>query len=230
MRILLLLMMAWSLPLSAQFHGQAAVNFIVGVPQNEFETNVDNNGYGIDLEGGVVFAPAPFMLGGDIGFLVYGSESRNEPFSTTIPDVTVDVNTTNNIVFANLFLRLQPDFGFVKPYADGIIGFKYLFTRTTIENEGFDDEEIASSTNFDDTAFSYGFGGGVHIRLTTLGGFENETGPTLLLHLGARLLKGSEAEYLKEGSIRRENGEVEFDVEKSETDILLFRIGLGLEF
>ena len=38
----------------------------------------------------------------------YGSEKREEPWSMTIPDVFVDVKTTNDLLAAHLFLRLQP--------------------------------------------------------------------------------------------------------------------------
>jgi len=32
-----------------------------------------------------------------LGFLVYGSETREESFSITVPDVLLNVTTTNNI-------------------------------------------------------------------------------------------------------------------------------------
>lgn len=41
-----------------------------------------------------------------------------------------------------------------------------------------------------------------------------------------RYLRGGRAEYLKEGSIRRENGSVFFDVLNSRTDVVTLQIGV----
>jgi len=49
---------------------------------------------------------------------------------------------------------------------------------------------------------------------------------SLYLDLKARYLFGSEAEHLKEGSVKLENGRVTYDVSKSKTD--LFQIYLGI--
>ena len=47
------------------------------------------------------------MIGADLAFMIYGSETRQEPFSLTIPDVTVEVETSNNIVLLHALARLQ---------------------------------------------------------------------------------------------------------------------------
>ena len=52
----------------------------------------------------------------------------------------------------------------------------------------------------------------------------------VFIDLRIRYMKGGEAEYLKEGSIRRENGKVAYDVEQSKTDLLTFQIGAVLTF
>ena len=115
---------------------------------------------------------------------------------------------------------------------DGLFGFSYLFTETKIKDES-DLEEIASSTNFDDFTYSYGAGGGVMIqvfdgtkKLPADAGFA----PIILIDLRIRYLIGGEAEYLKEGSITRENGQLFYDVSKSDTDLMTLHIGVVLEF
>jgi len=45
-----------------------------------------------------------------------------------------------------------------------------------------------------------------------------------------RYIIGGEAEYLKKGSIRRENSKVSYDIIKSKTDLLTAQIGVALEF
>ncbi len=118
----------------AQVVPEASVAFSLGFPSGEFRDHVPSVGIGLDLTGGIQLPGSPVFLGAEFGFLIYGHESRREPFSTTIPDVEVRVITTNNLINGHLFLRLQPGVGSVRPYFDAFIGFKYLFTLTEIKN------------------------------------------------------------------------------------------------
>ena len=88
----------------------------------------------------------PFGFGLNIGYLNYGSESRREPFNTTIPDVVVDVNRSNNLVNFHLLFQIAPPSGDVRPYAELLFGGAYLFTETSINSQG--DDEIASNYKF----------------------------------------------------------------------------------
>lgn len=206
---------------------QGGIHFLLAAPQGDFEKNVDRNGYGIS--GQIAYSPqvSPVMVGLEVAYLVYGDENRREPFSTTIPDVTVDVSTTNNILLSHLLLRLQSNAGFFRPYAECLVGLNYLFTRTEIQNRGRFDEEVASTTNFDDATFSYGGGAGVMLKV-----HESRKSRLLevLIDFRFRYLSGGKAEYLKEGSIRRENGQVIYDVNKSTTDLATFQIGAVVRF
>ncbi len=213
---------------NAQINAEGSLTFTTGLPRAEFADQLDANGYGANLNFAAGFPGSPLMIGLDGGFMIYGHERRNEPFSLTIPDVTVDVVTDNSLASGHIFLRLKPDLPGIKPYADALFGFKYFFTQTRIESEAFSENEITRSTNFDDTAMSYGFGGGVQINLFTPTGDDGPGG--VFLDLGAQYLMGSEASYLQEGSIRRQNGQVTFDVDQSRTDMLLIKVGVGITF
>lgn len=209
----------------AQVYPQGDISIIVGLPQGEFESTVDNAGVGLNFFAGLGLGRTPIVIGLDGGFLVYGFERRHEPFSTTIPDVTVRVETSNAIAMGHVLMRLQPPSGAVQPYLDGLFGLKYFFTETTIKDDNFfEDEEIASTTNFDDAALSYGVGGGLDILL------HRGRGPAVLINAGARYLFGGEAEYLQEGSIERRNGQVFFATDRSRTDLLLLQLGITLKF
>lgn len=229
-RLIIVIVAPLLMPLvgSAQ-HFQGNLDLVVGVPRGEFRDNVDRAGLGLEV--GIGWAPrgAPFMVGIDFQYLNYGDESRREPFSTTIPDVTVKVSTTNDIFMSHLAVRLQPNEGFFRPYMEGLAGVNYLFTRTEISNVSTD-EEVASSTNFDDAAFSYGGGAGAMFRVYESTDDANAGLKEVLINVGTRYMLGGEAEYLKEGSVRRENGRVAYDVSKSETDLLTFRVGVVLRF
>ncbi len=215
-------------PALAQTNFQVGLSFMAGFPQGEFKDNVDQNGFGIG--GQFLYSPSrsPLGIGVSFGYMVYGEESRREPFSTTIPDVEVEVKTTNNILLGHLLLRAQVKQGPIRPYVEGLVGFNYLFTETKIQDVD-DEEEIASSTNLDDGVFSYGGGGGVLVKLYT-GKIKKARTWSILLDFHARYIVGGEAEYLKEGSIKRVNGKVAFDKIQSKTDILTTHLGVTVEF
>jgi hypothetical protein len=224
--LILILLSVFVIKLQAQ---SAGGGFSLGFPQGEFKDNINRLGFGITAQA-MLFNPQeglPFGFGIDLGYLNYGSESRREPFSSTIPDVVVDVDRTNNLVNFHLLFQIAPPSGNVRPYAELLFGGDYLFTETSIKSSG--DEDVASSTNFDDFAWNYGFGGGVLINVYTPdqneGSFE-----ALYLDLKVRYLFGTEAEYLKEGSVTINNGKAFYDVIKSKTDLLTAQIGVMAYF
>jgi hypothetical protein len=209
------------------FAQSGGINFTLAFPMGEFKDNVDRAGFGGSLQF-LFFDPQPGLpvsLGLNLGYINYGSESRREPFSSTIPDVTVDVDRSNNLVNFHILFQIIPYTGTFRPYAEGLFGGSYLFTETTIRSRG--EEEVASSTNFDDYAWSYGAGGGFIILLSDDIG---ENMGSLYLDLKARYLFGSEAEYLKEGSVIVENGRVTYDVSRSKTDLLQIHLGVMAYF
>ena len=209
----------------AQFGG---INFTLAFPQGEFKENVDRLGYGGSLQV-LFFNPTPDFpasFGINLGYINYGSESRREPFSYTIPDVFVDVDRTNNLVNFHLLFQLISPTGTFRPYVEGLFGGSYIFTETSINSRNYD--EVASSTNFDDFAWNYGAGGGFFILLSDE--MEGELS-SLFLDLKVRYLFGSEAEYLKEGSvILGDNGRVAYQVSKSKTDLLTVNLGVVAYF
>ena len=211
---------------STIFAQSAGINFTLAFPQGEFKDNINRLGYGGSLQF-LIFNPTsvmPASLGLNVGYINYGSESRRSPFSYTNPDVTVDVDRTNNLVNFHLLFQVISPTGSVRPYVEGLFGGSYLFTETSIKSRG--NEEVASSTNFDDFAWNYGAGGGVMILLTD----EIEEINSLFLDLKVRYLFGSEAEYLKEGSVIIDNGNVTYNVSKSKTDLITLNIGVVAYF
>lgn len=224
--ILLIILITFSITSKAQ---TAGASLMLGYPQGEFKENVDRIGYGIQVHG-TLWAPdkfRPFTVGLNLGYMVYGEESRRSRFSNPIPDVYVDVNRTNSIVNFHLLFQVSPFTGTWRPYIEGLFGGAYIFTSTSIESD-WDHEDIATSTNFDDYTWSYGGGAGMLIKLTeSLGDVS-----TLYLDLKARYLFGTRAEYLAEGSITvdQNNGNVYYDVLESKTDLITFHIGVTAYF
>lgn len=219
---------------SAQVQPEASVGLLLGFPQGEFRDHVPNLGIGLSGTVGIRIPNSPLIIGGDLGFLIYGHEQRREMISTTIPDVEVRVITSNNILQGNIFLRLKPVTGAVRPYFDGLIGFKYLFTETEIRNVFWaDNEPIAESVNLGDLAFGYGIGFGIafHAVDRTQAKLETGEGPVgILIDIRLRYLMGTEADYLKKGSIEHDRGSVTYDIYTSRTDFLMPFVGVSFVF
>jgi hypothetical protein len=217
-----------------------SLNFNVGVPVGPFADNIEDPGYGGNLFLGTQLGASPVVLGLDLGFLVYGRSERTVPFSQTVgPSVNVDVTTTNNIFQPHAVLRLQPMQGAFRPYVEAVGGFKYLFTRTRIEDRGSsnNDDDIASETNFDDFAWSGGGGAGVNIMVyrPPARAEQQSSFRGVSLHLGAQYLFGQEAEYLAEGELVDENrngrlDNSELDIRRSATTLLVFKLGVTAYF
>ena len=202
---------------------QFGLDFTTVIPTGDFSKNVTNNGYGMGGQFLVGLGRIPLLVGIDAAFANYGSDEHIESISETIPELEVKVRTNNNITMTHLLLRAQPRSGSVRPYADALLGFKYLFTDTTIFNES-NDEELTSSKNLSDWVHSYGFGAGVQVLLGRAGSGD------ISIDGKVRYLRGGRAEYLREGSVRRENGLVFFDVLSSRTDVVTVQIGVTFRF
>lgn len=207
---------------------QASINFAVDFPQGEFKENVDRAGFGVSGNFLYNFPRIPVSVGASVNFLVYGREKREEPLILTIPDIYVDVITTNNILICHFMLRVQPPEGKVRPYLDGLFGFNYLWTETAISGQdGTDGDAIARTVHSSDFALSYGAGGGLMIRV-----LERKKGKyyAVFIELGACYLKGGRAEYMKKGSFYQENGQVLYEISESTTDLIAAHVGVNFVF
>lgn len=216
------------IPLKFSLAQSAGLNLTLAIPSGEFKEKVDNLGFG--LSGNINFISpkpkSPFGVGLNLGYIVYGSESRREPLSTTIPDVFVNIDRTNSLLNFHLLFTVGLPTGRIRPYIEGLFGGSYIYTTTSVKSQGTG-EEFASSTNFDDWAWSYGAGGGFTILLS---GDPNTDQNTIYLDLKGRYLFGSEAEYLKQGSVKIQNGQVSYDVSRSKTDLITVHAGVIFYF
>ncbi|PLX31961.1 MAG: hypothetical protein C0600_04150 [Ignavibacteria bacterium] len=213
---------------------EGGLSLLITTPQGDFKDNTDEVGVGLGVDLGYVFPHTPLVIGGTFSYATYGSETANVPFSSTVGSlVNVDVTTSNNLALGHLFLRLQPQGGVFRPYAEGLVGFNYFWTETTVESER-NTEEIAGSTNLDDFVFSYGAGGGLMFRVWKGETDEPGQGMEVLIDLKLRYLLGGEAQYYafddsNSPIIEDENGAPALDESKvldSATDMLNFGIGV----
>lgn len=210
---------------------QASANFSLGFPQNEFRDNVTQIGFSGVGHFVYNFRNSPISMGLSLGYLVYGSETREEPFSLMVPDVLLNVTTSNNIFLCHFLFRVQPPKGRLRPYLDGLIGLNYLYTNTRVLSQrSSEDNPIARTNIYNDLVFSYGAGGGLMIEVLSKKKEKREGFFVMYIDLSARYLKGGRAEYLKKGSIYQENDQVLYDVNRSTTDLLSGNIGVSFSF
>jgi hypothetical protein len=209
---------------------QASAEFTLGIPQAEFKQNIDRVGFGSSGFFAYKFKNSPFYVGASIGVLVYGSETRVEFLSPAIPEVEVDVTTRNYILMCHLVFRVQPPDGDFRPYVEGLVGFHYLWTETGVYDQGSSNERIASSVNLSDWAWSAGAGCGVMLKVYEKRQDYERNPFAIFVDLGARFLKGGKAEYLYEGSIFREKGQLIHEFKMSNTDLITARLGLSFAF
>ena len=222
---------------AAPVTGTGSLSFVLGIPTGDFADNVDGIGYGGSLFVGAQLGASPLVLGLDVAFLTYGRDVDRVPFSQTVgPRVLVDVVTTNNIVQPHLVARLQLPSGVLRPYVEGLAGFKYLFTESRIEDVDFnDDRDIASTTNFDDFALSAGGGLGFDVRVYRPAPDADTEMRSLSIHLGVQYIFGQEAEYLDRGALTDADGDgrlerEELDVRRSQTNLVIPKLGLSARF
>ena len=146
-------------------------------------------------------------------------------------DVIVDVTTINAFLLGHALLRLQPQTGVIRPYLDGFIGLNHLTTDTSVDTDDYDeyDEPAIRSNNISDTGLSYGTGGGLMIKVAN--SITDEGRPfDVLLDFRVRYVIGEHVEYLREGSITRGLGTVDYNTIYSKTDALLFQVGVTFSF
>ena len=127
-------------------------------------------------------------------------------------------------------MRVQPVTGRVRPYVEGLFGFSYLFTQTSIDlgrdfdSSGFSDVIGPSTTHLDDFALSADGGGGVSVGVYA--GAE----AVMNLDVGVQYLYGGEAEYLVGGPEGFELGVDGLEFRRSRTDLVQVQIGISVDF
>ena len=202
--------------------GAVGASFTYGRPVGDFLSYVDQGlgfdaffRYGVDRQG-------VLSLKIDGGLLIYGRETFRVPLSGTIGGrVLVDLTTSNNIVWMGIGPQLTLPTGFLRPYANANIGFSYFFTESSVEGS-HDDEPFASTTNYSDATFRYGFGWGLLVPFAS-GRTE------WAIDLGATYHGNGQVRYLREGGIEDlPDGTIVLHPIQSDANLLTYRLGFSI--
>lgn len=200
---------------------QFVPKFLTGVPIGRFGNKIGSSpGGGVDFTARV--GQAPVFVGVALDYLTYGTETRRIALFPNVPEVFSDVNTTNNLFRSHALVRLQPSSGRVRPYAEGLLGFNYVYTRTSIDLG--DDESEAGTTHLGDFAPSLGAGGGVTIGL----GWVEQV--RFALDIGLRYLTSGEVDYLTRGELQRDENGATFEPTRSPASLFAVQIGIAVDF
>jgi hypothetical protein len=119
--------------------------------------------------------------------------------------------------------ELALQFGPIRPYARGSLGFGYFVTTSGLS--GSDDwvgHSYAETNNFDDVVFQQRLGAGLGLRLSN--------GPTpVWLDFGADYHHNGVATYLREGDIvDQPDGSIIIFPHRSEANLWTFRLGVSV--
>jgi hypothetical protein len=194
------------------------VGLQLGLPQGEFAENVNFAG---GLGGGVLWkVGGPVALRADIGFMIYGSETRRVPLGDgALGLINVDVTTTNSIFGGSLGGQVGVPGPTVMPYLGGSIGFSAFTTSSSVEGSNSNDEPFASSTNSNDGTFAKTAFAGLYLPFGK---------GTALVDLGVRhTWNGENVRYLTPGDITEDtNGNVVLTPRQTRADFLTVIIGI----
>lgn len=219
LRSFLVLMLAAAPALPAQ---QSTVSIPVGlhlgIPQGEFAQNVNFAG---GVGGGALWkVGGPIALRADLGFLIYGSETRRVPLGGgALGLINVDVSTTNSIFGGSLGAQIGVPGRTVMPYLGGSLGFSAFTTSSSVRGSNSSDQPFASSTNSNDGTFAKSAFGGLYIPFGE---------GTTVFDLGVRhTWNGESVRYLTPGDITEDgSGNVILNPRQTRADFLTIIIGI----
>jgi len=143
--------------------------------------------------------------------LLYGTETIHLPVVGTAGRINREITTDNWIVQAGAGPQVVFPTGRVRPYIHGFAGVSYMSTDSHLRDPyGF---VSAYSTNYDDTGFSWGGGGGLLIPLH--GGGKS-------IDLGVRYVRTESMRFLAEGDLGADGVAVPH---RGHADVLEFHVG-----
>ena len=200
--------------------GVAGIALHYGSPQGDFANNV-NAAFGANGFFGWRLGSSPLAVRADLGYSIYGSETRRVPLgSGPLGLINVDVNTTNNILVGGLGLQAGLPGAGVQPYAGGSLGFSNFFTTSSVSGSSqVTSEAFASSTNYSDGTFARTLYAGFYIPVGRSGA---------QVDIGARYHWNGEARYLTDDDITFDSGNNPvLSPRRSRADLLTIQVGIA---
>ncbi len=201
--------------------GAFGVSFAAANPTGDLGMLVDQ-GFGVEFSGAAPMAAEGHLrIRADLGFLVYGVERiRYCSFGCRLES---ELTTTNSIVYGGIGPEVVLANGNIQPYVHGSAGFAYFVTSSSLDDrDGYG--PYLETTNYSDGVFGFKYGGGIRVRM---GGGRKP----VFLDLGVERHDNGIANYLTRGDIvDNEDGSITMFPNRSEADLLNFRVGISIGF
>lgn len=155
------------------------------------------------------------------GAMIYGNERRRIPWGGTVGGrITLDMNTSNDILWFAGGLQTMAPGRTIRPYAAATAGLSTFQTNSTLEGQD-DDEEFGRTTNFRD-AWKVVYGGAAGLYIPVRGGAR-----PLHIDVGVHYQHNGTRRYLKKGGIQdNPDNTLTFRPISSDANIVSYRIGL----
>jgi opacity protein-like surface antigen len=189
----------------------------VGRPSGAFRRNVTQAG---GVQGHVRLRLDPrgrLSLRLEGGYLNYGHESQRTCLAST-PGcrVAVNVNTVNGILSAGVGPELSVPMGPMRVYAHGLVGASRLATASGL-GSGLLPDIIAADEHFGDGGFTWSTGAGLSVPVSR----------AVAVDVGVSYQGHGQRDYLVKGGVTdNADGTLDFDVKRSATNLLAFRLGV----
>jgi hypothetical protein len=213
---------------SAQLRSSIGMHGSVAVPTGELATGTRGGGLGFGARGGLGYGPVPLQLGLqlDLSWLLGMRDEVVRPLSEQ-PGVQQRMTASSKVLMTHGWLRAQPWSGVVRPFAEGLFGFKMLFTdvQISLETRAGDSLLVDADNEAESVALSYGLGAGIDIPLGVTRDAVHDTPLEPMIRLGLQMLWGGDAEHFEPGSGQLERGRYTFETNRSRTDLVLIYVG-----
>lgn len=194
----------------------------MSIPTGDFDRFWGTNMFQVGAHLGFPLRRVPVLQGGfAFGFSVMGRNETTVPITTDYLGITEGTLTTRCKVFSyHPLLRLNPLQGRIRPYVDGMVGFRQFSTTSKVTADGVE-ENISKERDETDVAFSMGWAAGVMVTL----------GDIAYAELRVERFDSGEATYVDPTSVTvSDAGLVSFNTLTSNTDVTNVLVGIGLRF
>lgn len=215
----------YTLLLLAWIHVGIYAQFTVGFDVQSFHPTSDLRettsglwGGGASIEGLYKIPSSPLEVGLHFGVSRYGSELRKGWHGNFLGDVRY--RRQFEMMQTSILTRFHIiDKGYVRPYAEALIGLQGVYTRSVIRGRGRDDF-YDHFLDIHDFALSYGVGMGVLIELDD----------GVFLDIGFRDMRSSRTTFLTPRSVRYDSDATEYvlDVNQARFNHWQGRIGVSI--
>lgn len=141
--------------------GFLGLNFQVGIPHGEFADAYDETGYGGSMDLFFRLSPnVPIYAGLNVSLLAM--EQYRKEFEVQLPGgfyQDYQLRVGSNIFSGYGGIRLMPGQGWLRPYAEGLIGFKNFYRSKRLQQQQNNSNEWQEVDTDTDGEWTLGYGG-----------------------------------------------------------------------